>query len=112
LYKWLREDVRGFSARYEEANRDRLHNLESRMFDVLQWASDPDRYDKLLRYPTLLMFALKGGFPEKYGEKGTIGADDAKKLFDELMKMKDDPKVILDDGVKSVDDQLDEILGG
>ena len=112
LYRWIREDVDGFSARYDEANRNRLANLESRMFDVLNWASTPENYDKLLRYPNLLMFALKGAYPERYGDKGAIGQDEAKRLFDQLMKMKDDPKVAGATDVKSVDDQLEDILGG
>ena len=111
LSRWITGDMEGFTAKYDEADKVRLKNLEERMFDVLNWASDPERYDKILRYPNLLMFALKGAFPERYGDKGTIGQDEARRLFDELMKMKDDPKQDVGSGEKSIDDQLNDILG-
>ena len=109
LYRWIREDVNGFAARHAEADRDRAHNLEATMYDVLSWASTEAGFEKLLRYPTLLMFALKGSFPERYGDRTTLGAETARQLIDELMKMKDDPKAVSVSGEKSVDDQLKDL---
>ena len=109
LYRWIREDVNGFTAKHAEADRDRAHNAEATMYDVLAWANTPERYEKLLRYPTLLMFALKGQFPEKYGDRTTLGQETARQLLDELMKMKDDPKTGAVAGEKSINDQLKDL---
>lgn len=111
IYKWIREDTDGFAARYEEANQDRVRNAEALMYEVLQWAHTPERFEKILRYPTLLMFALKGNMPEKYGERTTLGQETARQLVDELMKMRDDSAPKATEAVKTVDDQLDDIFG-
>jgi DNA-binding GntR family transcriptional regulator len=111
IYSWIRNDLHGFSARYDEANRDRMDNLEGRMFDVLNWATGEENYEKTLRYPNLMMFALRGAFPERYGDRSVMGSEDAQKLLEELRKMKDEPTVQGGGVVKSIDDQLNELLG-
>jgi hypothetical protein len=109
LYRWLREDE-SFAVRVQELEAGRARNLESSMLDVLRWATlDEARYEKLLRYPALLMFAIRGALPDKYGERATVGADDAKKIIDELLRMRDDPTVKVTDGL-ALEDKLDRIL--
>ena len=110
LYRWLREDE-SFATKVQELEGSRARNLESAMLDVLRWATlDEARYEKLLRYPALLMFAIRGAMPDKYGERATVGADDAKKIIDELLRMRDDPTVRVTDGL-ALEDKLDRILG-
>lgn len=60
---WRKRDTNGFRAKFTAANERRLDELEERMFAVIDWATQPDNFKDLLRYPTLLMFALKAGRP-------------------------------------------------
>jgi hypothetical protein len=93
LYRWLQEDEE-FAARVQSAEGARAKNLEARMFNVLNWATqDETKYDKILRYPNLLMFALRGLLPQKYGYKLGVSQDEAKKIIDALMGMKDETPV-------------------
>lgn len=109
LYRWMRDDE-AFATNVQELERALGRNLEAKMLDVLHWATlDEARYEKLLRYPALLMFALRGALPEKYGDKATVGADEAKKIIDELMRMRDDPQIKVTDGL-DLEDKLDAIL--
>ena len=108
LYRWLQEDEE-FAASVQSAEAHRARNLEARMFNVLDWAtSDAEKYDKILRYPNLLMFALRGLLPNKYGFKMGVSQDEAKKIIDALMGMKDETPVR--DGAV-MEDALDAILG-
>ena len=108
LYRWLQEDEE-FAGRVQQAEGQRAHDLEARMFNVLDWAtSDAEKYDKILRYPNLLMFALRGLLPQKYGYKLGVSQDEAKKIIDALMGMKDETPVR--DGAV-MEDALDAILG-
>ena len=103
LYRWLQEDEE-FAARVQSAEGARAKNLEARMFNVLDWAtSDAEKYDKILRYPNLLMFALRGLLPNKYGFKMGLSQDDARKIIDTLMNMPDDKDTVVKDGGKFED---------
>ncbi len=62
--RWRTADTNGFAAKFAMANEQRLNLLEDRMFQCLDWATTPENFDKLLRYPTLYMFALKAGKPQ------------------------------------------------
>ena len=111
FYRWIKEDTEGFNERLAEVAPQRGRNLETLMFDVLAWANTPERFDKLLRYPTLLLRALAGNIPEKYGFKVGLGQAEARQIVEELMRMRDDPSVKVADGV-GLEEELDEILGG
>ena len=110
LYSWLRNDAK-FALSYEDAVVDRGRWLESRMFAVLEWATKTENFKEVLHHPSLLQSALRGAMPEKYGDKNLASQEDAKRLLDELMKLKDDPKATASEEVASVDDQLNTILG-
>ena len=60
---WRRNDTNNFKALFLAANERRLDNLEERMFNVIEWATREENFAQALRYPTLLMFALKAGRP-------------------------------------------------
>lgn len=111
LYVWIKEDPE-FVERLAELEAPRARNLEQTMLTVLDWAAaTEERYEKLLRYPNLLMFALRGAMPGKYGYKMGVSQDEAKRIIDQLMGMKDDPTVRVPDGERH-EDELDAILGG
>ena len=84
---WLKEDE--FSQRYREATYTRANNLEEGMLDVLNWAIQPDRYSQILRYPSLLMFALRGLKPEKFAERTLLAAGQAQDDLKKLLSMDD-----------------------
>ena len=111
FYRWIKDDVEGFVERLAEVQPQRGRNLETLMFDVLQWANTPERFEKLLRYPTLLLRALAGNMPERYGFKVGVGQEDAKRIVEELMRMRDDPGVKVEDGA-GLEEELDRLLGG
>ena len=110
LYSWLRNDT-DFALRYETGVVDRGLRLESRMFDVLEWATEPENYKEILHHPSLLQSALRGAMPEKYGDKNLASQEDAKRLLDELMKMKDDPEPVAEATDIGLDDELAKLFG-
>ena len=109
LYRWLNDDEE-FATRLQTAESSRARNLEARMLNVLDWATgSEEKYDKILRYPNLLMFALRGLLPQKYGYKLGVSQDEAKKIIDALMGMKDETPV-RDGGI--MEEAVDALLGG
>lgn len=85
--RWRHNDVEGFNARYAVANEARLNRLEDRMFECLDWATTPENFEKLLRYPTLYMFALKAGKPQYRDSVQSAGG--AAELLQALTKLQD-----------------------
>lgn len=84
---WRNKDVEGFRARFNQANESRLDNLEERMFSVIEWATKEENFAQALRYPTLLMFALKAGRPQyRDSVQAATGAAD---LVSALAKISD-----------------------
>lgn len=63
VMQWKARDTMSFRVRFTAANERRLDNLEERMFNVIEWATKEENFKDALRYPTLLMFALKAGRP-------------------------------------------------
>ena len=110
LYNWLRNDAE-FALRYENGVVDRGLRLESRMFDVLEWATNPENYKEILHHPSLLQSALRGAMPDKYGDKNLASQEDAKRMLEELMKMKDDPapEELTED--TNIDEELAKLFG-
>ena len=108
LYSWLRNDAQ-FALAYEDTAQDRARWLESRVFSLLEWALEPENYKETLHHPSLVQSTLRGAMPEKYGDKTSLGADDAKRLVEELMKMKDDPAPV-EGETESLNQQIDDIL--
>jgi len=66
--RWKHDDP-DFMAEYERATDNRMRNLEEGMWSALDWMLQPERYSQLVRYPSLLQFALRGGMPHKYAER-------------------------------------------
>ena len=84
---WRRTDAYGFRARFNQANESRLDNLEEGMFSVVGWALKEENFAQVLRYPTLLMFALKAGRPQyRDSVQAATGAAD---LVSALAKLSD-----------------------
>lgn len=84
---WRRNDAEGFRARFNQTNESRLDNLEERMFQVIGWATREENFAQALRYPTLLMFALKAGRPQyRDSVQAATGAAD---LVSALAKISD-----------------------
>ena len=111
LYAWIADPEDDFTDRLAAVEAPRGRSLEQRMFAVLDWATEtPEKYDKILRYPNLLMFALRGLLPAKYGYKMGVSQEDARRIIDQLMGMKDDPTVRVEDGA-ALEDDLDKVLG-
>lgn len=80
VYLWLRTDAQGFKARYEAAKLVHRDYLESMMFDRLAAQKPSDN-------PILLIFALKGAWPEKYRDTVTIADDNSKEMAALLRKL-------------------------
>ena len=110
LYSWLRSDAK-FALAYEDAVHDRAMWLESRMFAVLEWATEADNYKEILHHPSLLQSALRGAMPEKYGDKNIASQEDAKRLLEELMKLKDDPPPAPENTEMDIDQELSKLFG-
>jgi len=109
LYRWLSEDD-DFAARLQVVEGQRARNLEARMFSVLDWATaSEEKYDKILRYPNLLMFALRGLMPQRYGYKLGVSQDEAKRIIDALMGMRDDAAPVRDGA--ALEDAVDALVG-
>jgi len=92
---WKFRDTHGFKERFarslEIRNDARLEALEEQMFAALEWVSLPENYDKLIRYPTLLMFALKAGRP-MYRDSNQVVAAGAADLLSAITKLSDGEK--------------------
>ena len=85
--QWRSRDVNGFRAKFLAANERRLDNLEERMFDVIAWSTREENFAQALRYPTLLMFALKAGRPQyRDSVQAATGAAD---LLSAITKLSD-----------------------
>ena len=113
LYRWIAKDQEGFNAKWADLERYRGLRLESKLFEVLDWATaEESRYAKLMQYPTLFLKALQAAMPDKYGDKVSLSQDDAHRIFSELGRLKDDPVRKNDDEARSIDDQVDDILHG
>ena len=98
---WRRNDTNGFKSKYMVANERRLDNLEERMFNVIEWATREENFKDALRYPTLLMFALKAGRPMyRDSVQAATGAAD---LLAAISKLSDD-----DESPTQVDSPVDE----
>lgn len=92
LQSWRSKDLYGFRARYMAANERRLDNLEERMFDLLNWATEEGNFAQALRYPTLLMFALKAGRPMyRDSVQAATGAADLLAAIAKLSDAHDNP---------------------
>ena len=89
LEEWLKEPE--FNQRHREATYTRGNTLEEGMLHVRDWAVQPDRYSQILRYPQLLMFALRGLKPEKYAERTLLAAGQAQDDLKKLLSMDDTP---------------------
>ena len=63
LQGWRKNDTQGFRTKFLAGNERRLDTLEERMFNVIEWSTREENFAQALRYPTLLMFALKAGRP-------------------------------------------------
>ena len=109
LYQWLADDVGGFSNLYRKAAALRMRNMETLAFDVVShFGNDPERYEKLLRYPTLMLKLMSANDP-KYKE-GVIGqGEDAQRMQDKLFAMSDIPKEKIE-AEKTAEEQVDDIL--
>ncbi len=90
MMNWKTKDQDGFRARYVASNERRLDNLEENMFDVIGWATQEENYARVLRYPTLLMFALKAGRPQ-YRDSVQV-ATGAADLISAITKLNDGDK--------------------
>lgn len=87
VQKWRTRDTQGFRAKFNATNERRLDNLEERMFQVIEWSTKEENFAQALRYPTLLMFALKAGRPQyRDSVQAATGAAD---LVSALSKLSD-----------------------
>ena len=86
---WMKEPE--FLLKYRDSTQTRGNNLEEGMFAVLEWGIQPDRYQQILRYPSLLMFALRGLKPEKYAERTLLAYGQAQDDLKSLLNMDDTP---------------------
>ena len=89
LERWMKEPE--FVLKYRDAVQARGNNLEEGMFAVLEWGIQPDRYQQILRYHSLLMFALRGLKPEKYAERTLLAYGQAQDDLKSLLNMDDTP---------------------
>jgi len=78
VYDWRRGDVQGFAGRWELSRHRWRETLEDRMISRLE---DPqgNRGSDIL-----LMFALKGAYPEKYKDTVVVTDNSAKDLIARL----------------------------
>ena len=72
VYDWDREDAQDFSRRYELARHDYREKLERLMFERLESGK---------ANPVTEIFALKGAWPEKYGDKITVQDDTSRDML-------------------------------
>ena len=72
VYLWDREDAQGFSKRYELARHDYHEKLERLMFARLESGK---------ANPVTEIFALKGAWPEKYGDRITVQDDTSRDML-------------------------------
>ena len=86
---WRRDPE--FAVQFDVTNEVRGDFLEERMFNLLDWATQPEQYPLLLKKPTILIFALKAAKREKYGDRGTGGEEGSKKLLEALLQLSDRP---------------------
>lgn len=82
-WRWCKSDAE-FNVAFQEAKQEFAELLEGRMFDLIE------EQRKQLDYksnPALLIFALKGAMPHKYGSKLIPANDHAQELLQELRRM-------------------------
>jgi hypothetical protein len=77
-YAWEREDALGFSGRWEQARHSFRELLEEKMYARLDDPAGNRGSD------VLMMFALKGVWPDKYKDNMLIVDDTAKDLLARL----------------------------
>ena len=83
VWRWNKSDP-GFKEAFQQAQVEFGEELETRMFDLL------DEQHTNLDYrsnPTLLIFALKGALPRKYGNAPGPSDDHVLQLLRELRSM-------------------------
>jgi len=89
VLNWLKEEE--FQQRYRQADIARGNNLEEGMFAVLGYHMVEERYTKILQYPSLLMFALRGSKPEKYAERTLLTYGQTQDDLKSVLHMDDTP---------------------
>lgn len=72
VYDWDRGNVQGFSQRLEQARCDYREKLERLMFERLESGK---------ANPVTEIFALKGAWPEKYGDRVTVQDDTSRDML-------------------------------
>lgn len=109
LAKWKRGNVGGFMDRYRVAAAERIGNLEELAFDVVRYFGEKEeRYEKILRYPTLLLRLLSAHDPRYKND--TVGqGEDAKRTMEILSGLSDTPPVQMTPQ-QDIEDQLDDIF--
>ena len=101
-----------FRNRFADASQVRAESLEERVFAVVEWATQPDQFEKALRYPTLILRALEAAKPETWGQRGNM-TEDARASLRTILGMKGEaPAPAGGPAEQSIDEQVREILGG
>lgn len=91
LRSWRLKNLGDFNIKYAEAADERIRNVEALLFDVVRFfGQEEERYEKLLRYPTLALRLLSANM-DKYRESNPARADDAKQALEILRNMDDTP---------------------
>ncbi len=107
--RWKRENVGGFMDRYRVASEERIRNVEALAFDVVKYfGSIEERYEKILRYPTLLLRLLAAHDP-RYRPETAGQTDEANRTMEILTKMPDNPEQVATPE-KDIEAQLDDIF--
>jgi len=88
IYNWDHDDQEGFKERFELARHEWREKLERRMIERLE---DPEGNRGS---DVLLMFALKGAYPEKYKDAVVVTDSSAKDLIARLRVIKPAPAEI------------------
>ncbi len=110
LSRWKRDNYAGFMDAYRVASESRIRNLEALLFDVVRhFGEDEERYEKILRYPTLPLRLMQAHDP-KYRADTAGQSEDAKRSMEILSQLPNDPPKIMTPE-KDLEDQLDDIFG-
>ena len=98
VLRWRRDDE-AFMEAFTRTDESRGDFLEERMFNILDWATAPEQYERILSKPTLLVFAIKGAKRAKYGESGSGSSEAVQKLVDMVTKLSDTTPVQTEESV-------------
>ena len=77
---WIAKDYLGMKARLQSAAIQHREALESKVLGAIHEASNKE----LMNHPVLPIFALKGAWPDKYGDKVQVVDSDAREILHNL----------------------------